>query len=164
MVFFVIMTERYRRSRLVAAIIGSCVIAGCARGPTSQTLATTNPLVPDAAIKLSETTSVPLEKLVFWGGYAALAYLILDPLAPNWDIEEAAFPDNRYYMTLRMKRYYAGGAGEARMTFHQRAGALMLRAGFDRYEVLEYKESVESSMLGSQRTARGVISLTKLPK
>ncbi len=90
--------------------------------------------------------------------------MILDPLVPNWDIEEAAFPDNKYHMTLKMKRYYNGGAGEARMIFQQRAKSLMLRSGFDSYQVLEYNESLDSSLLGSQRVAQGVIVLLRRAK
>jgi hypothetical protein len=45
--------------------------------------------------------------------------------------------------------------------FHQRAKELMRQGGYDGYEVLEYTEGLESSVLGSQRVSRGVIHLTR---
>jgi hypothetical protein len=149
----------------------SCGLAGCGTldgypGPTSVggNLPGQGPIVPDTSLNLTNSLQIPLEKLVFWGAYAGAAYLILDPLAPNWEIEQAAFPDSLYHFSLKMKRYYAGGAGESRVVFHQRAKDLMRRGGYDGYEVLEYTEGMESSVLGSQRVSQGVIRLTSLTK
>jgi hypothetical protein len=60
-----------------------------------------------------------------------------------------------------MKRVYAGGAGEARVAFHQRAKDLMRENGYEGYSIVEYNEGLESSVLGSQRVAKGVIQLTR---
>lgn len=116
--------------------------------------------IPDTSFRISPALSIPLEKIVFWGVYAGAAYLILDPYAPNWDIEEAPLPKNQFHLALKMKRYYSGGAGEARSILHRRAKELAQHGGFDGYELLEYSESLESSVLGSQRAAQGVIRLT----
>lgn len=118
-------------------------------------------VVPRTNIQLTPSLGVTLEKLVFWGAYAGAAYLILDPLAPNWEITEARFPDDYVSLSLHMKRFYAGGAGEARAVFHRRAKELARALGYDGYQVVEYSEGMESSVLGSQRTAAGVIQLTK---
>ena len=112
-------------------------------------------------LNLSPSVSIPLEKLVFWGTYASAAYLISDPYAPNWEIEEAKFPGDRYHMALHMKRVYSGGAGEARAVFNHRAAELMRGGEYDSYQILEYTEGMESSAFGSQRVAAGVIQLTK---
>jgi hypothetical protein len=136
-------------------------LAGCT-GITSRmsgTVPRTGSLVPATTLQLTPSLGIPLEKLVFWGAYAGAAYLILDPLAPNWEIEEAPLPDNYVHFALKMKRYYAGGAGEARVVFNRRAKDLVQYGGFDAYEVLEYSEGIESSMLGSQRVCEGVIRL-----
>lgn len=117
-------------------------------------------LVPEKTVQLSPSFGMPLEKLVFWGAYAATAYLILDPLAPNWVIEEAQLPGNHVHLSMKMKRYYTGGAGEARLVFQRRAKDLAQAGGFDGYEVIEYSEGLESSILGSQRFSEGVIRLT----
>ncbi len=119
------------------------------------------PILPDTALNLTKSVQIPLEKMVNWGLYAGAAWLILDPLAPNWEIEQASFPESHYHLSLKMKRVYAGGAGEARVVFHQRAKDLMRQNGFDTYAVVEYSEGLESSILGSQRVARGVIQLVR---
>ena len=58
-----------------------------------------------------------------------------------------------------MKRYYSGGAGEARALFNRRARELMRLNDFDEYRVVEYSESLEASLFGSRRKAEGVIQL-----
>jgi hypothetical protein len=143
----------------------SLLLAGCGswRLPTNLTgnLPAKGALIPDTNVNLGPSVSMKLEKLVYWGMYAGVAYMILDPWAPNWEIEEAKFPGDHYKMSLRMKRYYAGGAGEARQVFQHRAKELVRAGGFDGYQIVEYTESLDSSVLGSQRTAEGVILLTK---
>lgn len=124
-------------------------------------LPSTGSVVPDTNLMVTPALSIPLEKMVFWGAYAGAAYLVLDPLAPNWEIEEAQFPEDRYKLSLHMKRVYAGGAGEARAVFQRRAKELVRSGNYNSYEVLEYSEGMESSVLGSQRVAEGVIRLKK---
>jgi hypothetical protein len=157
-----------RLTRIASAAVLAGALAGCGTldgypGPTSLggNLPAQGPILPDATLNLSNSIQISLEKMVFWGAYAGAAYLILDPLAPNWEIEQAAFPDSHYHFSLKMKRYYAGGAGESRAVFHQRAKDLMRQGGYAGYEVLEYTEGLESSVLGSQRVSRGVIHLTR---
>jgi len=138
---------------LALAACSSSSVNGVRSYPASGTT------VPNTLLKLSPNISVELEKLVIWGAYAGVAWLVLDPLAPNWEIEEAPLPDHHIHFSLKMKRYYAGGQGEARPVFHRRAKDLMQYNGFDSYEVVEYSESLDSSVLGSQRTATGVVRM-----
>lgn len=164
--------------RLLLAAAAGILLAGCAQNPTavnaeglggktSEALAkvTTKviggPLIPDTTVQLGPSVSYPLEKLVYWGIWMGAAYLILDPLAPNWDIEEARLPEGHVHFQMSMKRYYAGGAGEARAVFNRRARTLMREGGYGGYEIVEYSEALDSSVLGSKRTAEGVIRLTK---
>lgn len=141
-------------------------MSGCFRGypgPTSLSgnLPAQGPILPDTTLYISKSVQLPLEKIVVWGLYAGAAYLILDPLAPNWEIEQVDFPERYYHLSLKMKRVYAGGAGEARVVFQQRAKDIMRQHGFDAYAVVEYTEGLESSVLGSQRVAQGVIQLAR---
>jgi len=115
------------------------------------------PLIPDATIQLGPSVSYPLEKLVYWGIWVGAAWLILDPLAPNWRIEETRLPEDHVHFRMEMKRYYSGGAGEARVVFDQRARALMRAGGYGGYEIVEYSEGIESALFGAQRTAAGVV-------
>lgn len=166
------------RNRLLAAGVLATLLAGCSSAPTSTNVkgvggnvvdaVTTaaadvigGPLIPNTSVNLGPSVSYPVESLVYWGIWVGAAYLILDPLAPNWEIQEARFPDNHVHMSLAMKRYYAGGAGEARAIFHRRAKELMRAGGYAGYEVVEYEEGMESSMLGAQRTAAGVVRFSK---
>jgi hypothetical protein len=119
------------------------------------------PIVPDTTLNVTKSIQIPLDKIVTWGLYAGAAWLILDPLAPNWEIEQADFPERHFHLSLKMKRVYAGGAGEARVAFHQRAKDLMRENGYEGYSIVEYNEGLESSVLGSQRVAKGVIQLTR---
>jgi hypothetical protein len=147
-----------RRRRLLFLALLCCGLAGCSsKGLTP----TPSPIIADTTINLSKSVQIPLESLVGWGLYVGTAWLILDPLAPNWEIEQASFPDRHYHLSLKMKRVYTGGAGEARAVFHQRARDLMRENGFDGYTVVEYTEGLDSSVLGSQRVARGVIQLSR---
>jgi hypothetical protein len=157
------MTPLFQR-RLLVVVSLAFGLAGCSSlSSTSQDGSSSgiNTLIPDKTLYISKSVQIPLESIVGWGLYIGTAWLILDPLAPNWEIEQASFPDRYYHLSLKMKRVYTGGAGEARVVFHQRAKDLMRENGFDGYTVVEYTEGLESSLLGSQRTARGVIQLTR---
>ena len=133
------------------------MLAACSSSPNSTTYQ------PDDHLTkvIVEAATYPLEKTVYWATWVAIGYLVLDPFAPNREVVEARFPENHIHMQLSMKRYYAGGAGEARQIFHRRAKELMRAGGFTGYEVVEYSESLDSSVIGSQRKAEGVIRLNR---
>ena len=147
---------------ILALVLAAVSLAGCSgfASRLSGNIPKQGSTIPDSTLQLSPSVAVPLEKIVFWGAYAGTAYSILDPFAPNWEIEEAQFPNNHIHLSLKMRRYYAGGAGEARAVFHRRAKELMQIGGFEGYEVLEFTEGLESSVLGSQRVSQGVVRLT----
>lgn len=92
-------------------------------------------------------------------GVGAIDYV--DPLSTNWEISEHRYPDDRVKLAMSMKRYYTGGAGEARAVGLRRAGELVLSGGYASYEVLEYSESIDSSAFGSKRRADLVIRLVR---
>jgi hypothetical protein len=161
--------RRYQRRLLNLVAAASVVtLCGCSAmnypGPTalSGQFPAQGTIIPDTSVALSPTMSaISLEKMVSWGAYIGVAYLILDPLAPNWETEVAPFPENHYHISMKMKRVYSGGAGESRAAFHQRAKELMRQGGFNSYQVVEYSEGMESSVLGSQRVGTGVVQLTR---
>jgi hypothetical protein len=153
---------RWRRPAVFALALS--VATGVAETPVwalGSSVPKTGSIVPNTTFRLSPSTTIALEKIVGWGLYLGVAYLILDPLAPNWEIEAAPLADNHVHFTLKMKRFYNGGAGEARMLFHRRAKEIVRLNEFDGYRVLEYSESLESSVLGSRRLAEGVVQLTR---
>ncbi|HTY02174.1 MAG TPA: hypothetical protein VMC81_00440 [Rhodocyclaceae bacterium] len=145
--------------RTALAVMVGCALCACST--TTKDIPSNRYLLPNATLKVSPSISVGLDKVVIWGALAGAAYYVLDPLAPNWDIEEAPMGEKHIHFSLRMKRYYAGGAGEAQEIFRRRARELARLNGYDGYDVLEYRESLDSSVIGSQRTAEGVIMLTR---
>lgn len=144
----------------LAAIMAGCVALGACGSSSVKSIPTSGTMIPNYTLQVAPSISVPLEKIIYWGVLAGAAYYVLDPLAPNWDIQEAPLGENHIHFSLRMKRYYAGGAGEAQSLFHRRAKELMRLNDFTGYKVVEYQESLESSVLGSRRTATGVVVLT----
>jgi len=139
---------------LLVLALSACSIDAPKSIPSSGTM------LPNSTLKISPSYSIALEKVVGWAGLVGVAYLVLDPLAPNWQIEEAPLGDSYVHFSLKMKRYYAGGAGEAHEVFAHRAKELARLNGFSGYEVMEYTESLDSSVIGSRRSAEGVILLT----
>lgn len=145
----------------IAGLVAALGLAGCSS--VSGSYPRSSPIVPAAAIRISENYALSLEQIVTYAGVAGIAYLVLDPLAPNWHIEEAPLAPGEYHLRLRMKRLHAGGDGEARLVFQRRAAALARAGGFAGYEILAYSEGVESG-LPSQRVGEGVIRLTAAPR
>ena len=110
---------------LVTALAGSLLLAGCARWDSvGGSYPHKSSLLPNAQIKLSETISYSLEKIVLTGAGAWILYNIYDPLAPNWEVVEAKVADNVYVLDLKMKRFHTGGSGEAMMVIKRRAEQL----------------------------------------
>ena len=91
----------------------------------------------------------------------AAIYVIYDPLAPNWEIEESKLNDNTYRFSLKMKRYHTGGAGESIQILKRRASQLQYEQGFAGYQILEYTEGIESQTIGARRMADGVVKLVQ---
>jgi hypothetical protein len=143
------------RFRLV--LLTALVCSACSTTPGSSAL-----IPADKGLMVGPETGIALDKLVYWGAYIAVAYLILDPLAPNWRVEEAQLDPHLVHFHMKMKRYYSGGGGEARLVLERRAKALVREGNFASYQVIEYKESLDSSVLGSQRVTESVIRL--IPK
>lgn len=90
---------------------------------------------------------------------AAVAYLVTDPLAPNWEIEETKLGNGQYRLAMRMKRFAAGGTGEARQSFRRRATQLAHEGGYGGYQIVSFSEGVEFAYPSSQRVSEGVIEL-----
>jgi hypothetical protein len=136
-------------------------LAGCGSFMNNGTLgtdssgSTVRPLIPNETVVLSKSLTIPAEALAL----GAAIYFVVDPLSPNWQIEEARISDNRFRIALRKKRFTTGGDGEATQIFYRRAAQIVKDNGYAGYTVLEFGEGVESTVPIAQRVAQGVIQV-----
>lgn len=138
----------------VLLTIAVCVaLVGCTNtGKTGG-----SPLIPDKAIRLTANTSISLSTLLV----GAAIYAYYDPLAPNWEIEEARLDDETYRFSMKMKRYHTGGSGESIQILKRRANQIQREQGFGGYQILEYSEGIDSQTIGARRVAEGTIKLVR---
>jgi hypothetical protein len=90
-----------------------------------------------------------------------IAYLMSDPLAPNWEIKTVRTRENVFRMQLTMKRRRTGGDGEAQYIFRRNARRLADAAGYDDYMLLRYEEGIESATSTARRFGAGEIRLIR---
>lgn len=137
--------------KIIAAVVASVLLVGCG----------TSPIIPNKQIQLTATTSISLSSLATVAAVGAAIYLVYDPLAPNWEIEESKLSPEVYRFSMKMKRYHTGGAGESMQILKRRASQLQLENGFGNYQILEYTEGIDSQTIGARRVAEGTIRLTQ---
>lgn len=136
------------------AISLTLLLAGCGSTPTQDWL-----LVPAVAAVASDAGYLKMPLVAS----AAVLYLVMDPLAPNWTIQEVRQGEDRYTLALRLKAIHSGGDGEARQVFTRRAAQLAGQPGFGAYEVVSWQEGVESTRPFAQRVAYGQVRLLRQP-
>jgi hypothetical protein len=137
-------------------VVACCLLAACNSfsGPAPRP-----PLLSDTSLRLSAGTTVTLEQLAGVGIVGALIYVVYDPLAPNWQIEEQALDAENYQLSLRAKSFRIGGDGEAMQIFRRRAQQLQREKGFSGYRIVDYVEGIESGTPFTHRTSQGLIQL-----
>jgi hypothetical protein len=141
-------------TRLLSCAACAAVLGGCTGMPG---ISSQNQIIPPDAIPLSRSLNIPLE-----GALAAAAvFAVIDPLAPNWAIEEMRLNDARYRIAMRKKRFTTGGDGEAMPAFYRRAEQLVRDHGAVSYRIVEFSEGVDSAVPISQRVAQGVVELVR---
>ncbi len=128
-------------------------LAGCSTAPSGQDWLG----LPAGLVMASDAGHLKLPVAA-----AALAfYVVSDPLAPNWIVEEARAADDRYILALRMKAVISGGDGEARQVFTRHAARLAARPGFSGYEELAWQTGIDSGRPFARRVAYGEIRLLR---
>ncbi len=150
------------RPRRVAACLVAIMSAGCAAvgGNPSAVDASGNPvttLIPNKSFNLTPAVSLSVENILL----AAALYWAVDPLAPNWQFEQAPLGADRVRISLRKKRFTSGGDGEAAQVFARRAEQVARDGGYAGYTVMEYTEGIESTLPLAQRVSQGVIELKR---
>ena len=89
------------------------------------------------------------------------AYVIYDPLAPNWTIQERLIDRDTYVLSMRAKSFRIGGDGESGLILRRRALQLQQERGYPGFRILNYSEGVESSTPFTHRYAEGTIQLVR---
>jgi hypothetical protein len=128
------------RSRCLSTVLVVAALAGC-----KSIDGTTPTLIPNKAV----TISIPLDTL--------------DPLAPNWHIEQQALGAGRYAFALKKKRFTTGGDGEARPVLDRRITQLAREHGYQGHVLLDYTEGIHSDVPIAQRVAQAVVQFTGPP-
>jgi hypothetical protein len=128
------------------------ILAGCS---------STSPLIPNKTLQLTSKYSISLATLAKGALIVGAIQLIYDPLAPNWEIEEARISEDTYRFSMTMKRYHTGGAGESIQILKRRASQLQAEQGYSTYMLMEYTEGIDSQTLGARRVAEGTIKLVQ---
>ena len=135
------------RRSFAAPIALSCLLAGC------------NPIIPDETVHLTSTISWPLSDVLMTVAAVGVLYIVVDPLAPNWEIHETKLSDTSYRIDLRKKRITTGGDGESIDLFHRQAEHIAAQAKAPGYIILSWNEGVDSEFPIARRWSRGVIEL-----
>ena len=139
--------------RLVPALVLTALVCGCSS--TND-----NPerfLIPNRTLNISKSLTIPAEGIVA----GAIVWFIVDPLAPNWAIEQSQLDADRYRIALTKKRFTTGGDGEAAPVFYRRAEQIARANGGAKYRVLEFTEGIESTVPIARRVAQGVIEVVR---
>jgi hypothetical protein len=121
----------------------------------------TSPLIPNKTLQLTSKYSISLATLAKGALIVGAIQLIYDPLAPNWEIEEARINEDTYRFSMIMKRYHTGGGGESIQILKRRASQLQVEQGYSTYILMEYTEGIDSQTLGARRVAEGTIKLVQ---
>ena len=114
-------------------------------------------LIPNQTLNLSKSVSIPFESLAA----GAILFVVIDPLAPNWQIEQSQLDARRFLIALKKKRFTTGGDGEAGQIFNRRAAQIARDNGAGGYRIVEFSEGIESTVPIAQRVAQGVVEITR---
>jgi hypothetical protein len=146
--------------RLMPLALSAALISACGTTET-KLIPSSGYILPNATVNIGPTIAYSVESIAVAGAAGALLYIIYDPLAPNWSIEEKALNEDTFYLALRAKSFRTGGDGEAIRILKRRALQLQRERGYADYRILDYSEGVESSTPLTHRVSEGTIQLVK---
>lgn len=156
-------------ARLIAGVGLALALAGCTApngktypGSIEGNLPTAGTMIPETNFQVGPHISFTLEKLAVAGVGLLAIKVVYDPLAPNWEVQQAPLDANTYYVKLQAKRFRIGGDGEAMMVMKRRAVQLQRAGGYDSYRILDYAEGIESNTPIAQKYSEGIIQLVKV--
>ena len=146
--------------RIFSATILSLSLVSC--GTTTPTaIPSTGSLIPNATVQVTSGIAYTTQQIFSAGVVGGALYLLYDPLAPNWSIEEKVVNDDTYYFSLKAKSFRTGGDGEAMRILKRRAQFLQRERGYASYKILDYSEGIDSSTPLTHRFSEGTIQLVR---
>ena len=142
---------------LLAAATAGCNTIASNPGVTDAVGKPVSTLIPNNTYHLSPDLALSVETILI----GAALYWAVDPLAPNWQLDQAPLGGDRVRISLRKKRFASGGDGEAAQLFARHAEQVARVGGYKGYTLMEYTEGVESTLPLAQRVSQGVIRLNR---
>jgi len=142
---------------LLAVLMAGCSTISRTPGATDASGAGVSTLIPNQKLYLTRTLGLTPESLAL----GAALYWAVDPLAPNWQLEQTPMGTDRVRISLRKKRFTSGGDGEAAQLFARRAEQIARAGGYAGYTVMEYTEGIESTLPLARRVAQGVVRMNQ---
>ncbi len=141
-----------RSCRRALALAGIALLGACQSidGPSPV-------LIPNDELVLSRSVQIPADVIALGVGL----FLVIDPLAPNWRVEQHDLGSGRYAIAMTKKRFTTGGDGESPQIFRRRIDQIRREHGFASYEVIEFSEGIESNVLIAQRVSRGIVQFAR---
>lgn len=138
--------------RIIPALCAAAAVASCGSSPG---------LLPNATLQLTPLLSYTTEQIYGAGLAGVLIYVVYDPLAPNWNIEEKVLNEDTYALSMKAKSFRTGGDGESMRILKRRALTLQRERGYTSYKILEFSEGIESSTPFTHRFSEGTIQLVR---
>ena len=140
-----------RRAFRNAVCIGLVMLIGACKSIDGPDPAAT----ANGALEVSPSGSIPVDVIALGAG------LFVDPLAPNWRVEQFDLGNGRYAIAMMKRRFTTGGDGESPQIFRRRLDQIQREQGFASYEVIEFSEGIESNWPIAQRVSRGVVQFVR---
>lgn len=154
--------DTLRTRRVLSLLAFGLGVAACGSTQT-KSIPSSGSILPNSVVQIGPSIAYSVESIAVAGATAALLYMIYDPLAPNWSIEERPLNGDTYVLSLRAKSFRTGGDGEAIQIVKRRALQLQRERGYASYRILDYSEGIESSTPLTHRVSEGTIQLVKAP-
>ena len=146
--------------RFNALLVVGLLATACGSTQT-KSIPSSGSLLPNATVQIGPTIAYSVEQIAVAGAAAAVLYVVYDPLAPNWNIEERPLTEDIYLLSLRAKSFRVGGDGEAIQIVKRRALQLQREKGYSAYRILDYSEGIESATPLTYRVSEGTIQLVR---
>ena len=152
---------RFAASLVALVLLGAC--GSIDKKLLDGGIPSSGSLISGAEIRLTPDYTTSVAKLVTGAATVAVLNYVYQPLDPNWDLADIALSPDTHRFSLRMKRFYIGGEGEAWQTAKRYAERLQVAKGASGYVMIEFTQGLDSSTPFARRVAEGLVRFTDVP-